>query len=64
MTDPTHLPPTRRPKMKKAGLLLKRTVPAVAGAAAAALLLAGCGGASVNQVAAATGAAQAPCGTR
>jgi glycine betaine/proline transport system substrate-binding protein len=49
--------------MKKAGLLLKRAVPAVAGAAAAALLLAGCGGASVNQVAAATGAAEAPCGS-
>lgn len=49
--------------MKKAGLLLKRTVPAVAGAAAAALLLAGCGGASVNQVAAATGAADASCGS-
>ncbi|TSE16034.1 glycine/betaine ABC transporter substrate-binding protein [Arthrobacter sp. KBS0703] len=49
--------------MKKAGLLLKRTVPAVAGAAAAALLLAACGGASVNQVAAATGAAETPCGS-
>ncbi|QCB95524.1 glycine/betaine ABC transporter substrate-binding protein [Arthrobacter sp. PAMC25564] len=49
--------------MKKAGLLLKRTVPAVAGAAAAALLLAGCGGASVNQAAAATGGAGAPCGS-
>jgi glycine betaine/proline transport system substrate-binding protein len=49
--------------MKKAGLLLKRTVPTVAGAAAAALLLAGCGGASVNQVAAASGTAAAPCGT-
>ncbi|MGO4187898.1 ABC transporter substrate-binding protein [Pseudarthrobacter sp. TAF60_1] len=49
--------------MKKTGLLLKRTIPAVAGAAAAALLLAGCGGASVNQVAAATGAAQASCGS-
>ncbi len=50
--------------MKKAGLLLKRTVPAVAGAAAAALLLAGCGGASVNQAAAAPAAAgAAPCGT-
>lgn len=48
--------------MKKAGLLLKRTVPAVAGAAAAALLLSGCGGASVNQVAAAAGATNAPCG--
>ncbi|MFF2246039.1 ABC transporter substrate-binding protein [Arthrobacter sp. NPDC058130] len=49
--------------MKKAGLLLKRTVPAVAGAAATALLLAGCGGASVNQVAAASGTAEAPCGS-
>lgn len=49
--------------MKKAGLLLKRTVPTVAGAAAAALLLAGCGGASVNQVAAPSGTAAAPCGT-
>lgn len=48
--------------MKKAGLLLKRTVPAVVGAAAAALLLAGCGGASVNQVSAASSAAGAPCG--
>lgn len=49
--------------MKKAGLMLKRTIPTVAGAAAAVLLLAGCGGASVNQVAAATGAAQASCGS-
>jgi glycine betaine/proline transport system substrate-binding protein len=49
--------------MKKARLLLKRTVPAVASAAAAALLLSGCGGASVNQVAAPAGATDAPCGT-
>ncbi|SDP80073.1 glycine betaine/proline transport system substrate-binding protein [Arthrobacter sp. ok909] len=49
--------------MKKAGLLLKRTVPAVAGAAAAALLLAGCGAASVNQAAPASGTAAAPCGS-
>ena len=49
--------------MKKAGLLLKRTIPAVAGAAAAALLLSACGGASVNQVAAADGATDAPCGS-
>jgi glycine betaine/proline transport system substrate-binding protein len=49
--------------MKKAGLLLKRTVPTVAGAAAAALLLAGCGGASVNQAAAPSGTAAAPCGS-
>jgi glycine betaine/proline transport system substrate-binding protein len=48
--------------MNKAGLLLKRTVPAMAGAAAAALLLSGCGGASVNQVAAAGGSSDAPCG--
>src|SRR6476661_2109580 len=48
--------------MNKAGLLLKRIVPAVAGAAAAALLLSGCGGASVNQVAAAGGSSEAPCG--
>ena len=48
--------------MNKAGLLLKRTFPAVAGAAAAALLLAGCGGASVNQVAAAGDSSAAPCG--
>lgn len=50
--------------MKKAGLLLKRTLPLVAGAAATALLLAGCGGASVNQAAAAPAASgSAPCGT-
>lgn len=49
--------------MKKAGLLLKRTIPAVAGAAVAALLLSACGGASVNQVAAADGATDAPCGS-
>jgi glycine betaine/proline transport system substrate-binding protein len=47
--------------MKKARLLLNRTVPAVAGAAAAVMLLVGCGGASVNQSAAAAGAA--PCGS-
>ncbi|WP_199182255.1 ABC transporter substrate-binding protein [Cryobacterium sp. M91] len=38
--------------MNKARLLLNRTVPAVAGAAAAIMLFAGCGGASVNQSAA------------
>lgn len=49
--------------MKKAERLIKRTLPAMAGAAAAALLLAGCGGASVNQTAAAAGASGTPCGT-
>lgn len=50
--------------MKKARLLLNRTVPAVAGAAAAVMLLVGCGGASVNQSAAAPAAAgAAPCGS-
>ena len=50
--------------MKKAGPLLKRTIPLMAGVAAAALLLTGCGGASVNQVAAApAGAGDAPCGS-
>ncbi|MDQ0029577.1 ABC transporter substrate-binding protein [Arthrobacter bambusae] len=48
--------------MSKAGLLLKRTIPTLAGTVAAALLLAGCGGATVNQAAAA-GASSAPCGT-
>lgn len=48
--------------MNKTGLLLKRTIPAVAGAAAAVLLLSGCGGASVNQVAAAGGSSETPCG--
>ncbi|WP_174844332.1 ABC transporter substrate-binding protein [Cryobacterium sp. Hh7] len=38
--------------MNKARLLLNRTVPAAAGAAAAIMLFAGCGGASVNQSAA------------
>ncbi|WP_427173216.1 ABC transporter substrate-binding protein [Arthrobacter sp. 92] len=50
--------------MIRTGQLIKRTIPTMAGALAAGLLLAGCGGASVNQVAAATGAAaQAPCGS-
>ncbi|WP_427134667.1 ABC transporter substrate-binding protein [Pseudarthrobacter sp. S9] len=49
--------------MARAGQLLKRTMPTVAGALAAGLLLAGCGGATVNQAAAGTGAAEAPCGT-
>lgn len=48
--------------MTKAGLILKRTIPTLAGAVAGALLLAGCGGASVNQAAAA-GASNATCGT-
>lgn len=48
--------------MSKAGLLLKRTIPTLAGTAAAALLLAGCGGATVNQ-AAAGGASSTPCGS-
>ncbi|GAA4044777.1 ABC transporter substrate-binding protein [Arthrobacter methylotrophus] len=48
--------------MSKAGLLLKRTIPTLAGTVAAALLLAGCGGATVNQAAAA-GASGTPCGT-
>ncbi|MEV8149857.1 ABC transporter substrate-binding protein [Arthrobacter sp. NPDC080031] len=48
--------------MSKAGLLLKRTIPTLAGTVAAALLLAGCGGATVNQAAAA-GASSTPCGT-
>ncbi|TFC72068.1 glycine/betaine ABC transporter substrate-binding protein [Cryobacterium sp. TMS1-20-1] len=50
--------------MNKARLLLNRTVPAVAGAAAAILLFAGCGGASVNQSAADPAAdGAAACGT-
>lgn len=50
--------------MKKARLLLNRTVPAVAGAAAAIMLFAGCGGASVNQSAADPAAdGAAACGT-
>lgn len=50
--------------MKKARLLLNRTVPLLAGAAAAVMLLAGCGGASVNQSAAVPAAAgAAPCGS-
>jgi glycine betaine/proline transport system substrate-binding protein len=50
--------------MKKARLLLNRTVPAVAGAAAAIMLFAGCGGASVNQSAADPAVAgAAACGT-
>ncbi|MGO4237145.1 ABC transporter substrate-binding protein [Pseudarthrobacter sp. YAF2] len=49
--------------MKKAERLIKRTLPAMAGAAAAALFLAGCGGASVNQTAAAGGATGTPCGS-
>ncbi|MGY2744332.1 ABC transporter substrate-binding protein [Arthrobacter sp. UYCu723] len=49
--------------MNRAGQLLKRTIPTVAGTIAAGLLLAGCGGATVNQAAAAPGAAEAPCGT-
>jgi len=48
--------------MTKAALILKRTMPTIAGAVAGALLLAGCGGASVNQAAAA-GATNATCGT-
>ncbi|OOP63581.1 glycine/betaine ABC transporter substrate-binding protein [Arthrobacter sp. SRS-W-1-2016] len=42
--------------------MLKRTIPTLAGTVAAALLLAGCGGATVNQAAAA-GASGTPCGT-
>lgn len=49
--------------MTRARQLLKRTIPTLAGTIAAGLLLAGCGGATVNQVAAASGAAEAPCGT-
>ena len=50
--------------MKKVRLLLNRTIPAVAGAAAAVMLLVGCGGASVNQSAAAPAAAGSePCGS-
>jgi glycine betaine/proline transport system substrate-binding protein len=48
--------------MRRTSQLLKRTLPVLAGTAAAALLLAGCGGASVNQAAAA-GSSNAPCGT-
>ncbi|WP_426975518.1 ABC transporter substrate-binding protein [Pseudarthrobacter sp. O4] len=49
--------------MNRAGQLLKRTIPTVAGTIAAGLLLAGCGGATVNQAATAPGTTEAPCGT-
>ncbi|MET3919256.1 ABC transporter substrate-binding protein [Arthrobacter sp. UYEF20] len=49
--------------MNRAGQLLKRTIPTVAGTIAAGLLLAGCGGATVNQAAAAPGTTESPCGT-
>ncbi|MEZ2389390.1 ABC transporter substrate-binding protein [bacterium RCC_150] len=49
--------------MSRAKQLLKRTIPVLAGTAAAALMLAGCGGASVNQAGAAAGATtNTPCG--
>ncbi|XAS68301.1 ABC transporter substrate-binding protein [Micrococcaceae bacterium Sec5.7] len=48
--------------MSKSALLLKRTIPRAAAAVAAALVLGGCGGASVNQVEAA-GSAGPACGT-
>lgn len=48
--------------MSRTRQLLKRTIPVLAGTVAAGLLLAGCGGASVNQAAAA-GSSATPCGT-
>lgn len=48
--------------MSRTRQLLKRTIPVLAGTVTAALLLAGCGGASVNQAAAA-GSSNTPCGT-
>ncbi|MBT8163360.1 MULTISPECIES: ABC transporter substrate-binding protein [Arthrobacter] len=48
--------------MSRTSQLLKRTLPALAGTAAAALMLAGCGGATVNQAVAGNGSAT-PCGS-
>ena len=48
--------------MSRTSQLLKRALPALAGTAAAALMLAGCGGATVNQAVAGNGSAT-PCGS-